>query len=71
MDQLGYALGGPADGTIDPDYVAFEAHVKAILKNFLEMKVKRIYVIIMHQGMEGGSRYQSKIQRWNFISRVS
>ncbi|MCZ6675848.1 MAG: creatininase family protein [Candidatus Poribacteria bacterium] len=48
----GYALGGPADGTIDPDYAAFGAHVKAILKNFLEMGFKKIYVIIMHQGME-------------------
>ena len=23
----GYALGGPADGTIDPDYAAFGGHV--------------------------------------------
>lgn len=67
----GYALGGPTDGTIDPDYVAFEAHVKAILKNFLEMNFKRIYVIIMHQVIGGDSRYQSRKQRWNFISRVS
>ena len=48
----GYALGGPADGTIDPDYAAFGAHVKAILKNFREMGFKKTYVIIMHQGME-------------------
>ncbi len=48
----GYALGGPADGTIDPDYAAFGGHVKAILKNFREMGFKTIYVIIMHQGME-------------------
>lgn len=48
----GYALGGPADGTIDPDYAAFGGHVKAILKNFREMGFKAIYVIIMHQGME-------------------
>ena len=48
----GYALGGPADGTIDPDYAAFGAHVKAILRNFLEMGFRKIYVIIMHQGME-------------------
>lgn len=47
----GYALGGPTDGTIDPDYVAFGANVKGILKNFIEMGFVRIYVIIMHQGM--------------------
>jgi creatinine amidohydrolase len=48
----GYALGGPEDGTIDPDYAAFSAYVKSILRNFLEMKFQRVYVIIMHQGME-------------------
>jgi len=48
----GYALGGPADGTIDPDYAAFGSYVKSILKNFRQMGFRRIYVIIMHQGME-------------------
>jgi creatinine amidohydrolase len=48
----GYALGGPADGTIDPDYPSFGAYVKSILRNFLEMGFKSIQVIIMHQGME-------------------
>ena len=48
----GYALGGPEDGTIDPDYDAFSAFVKTILHNFREMGFARIYVIIMHQGME-------------------
>ena len=48
----GYALGGPEDGTIDPDYDAFGSYVKSILRNFLEMGFGRIYVIIMHQGME-------------------
>ncbi|MBM3265760.1 MAG: creatininase family protein [candidate division Zixibacteria bacterium] len=48
----GYALGGPADGTIDPDYPSFGAYVKSILRNFLEMGFKSTYVIIMHQGME-------------------
>ena len=47
----GHALGSPADGTIDPDYPSFHGHVKAILHNFLEMGFKRIFVIIMHQGM--------------------
>ena len=49
----GYALGGPEDGTIDPDYNAFFAHVKAILDNFVQMGFKRVFVIIMHQGMGG------------------
>ena len=44
--------GGPEDGTIDPDYDAFGSYVKSILRNFLEMGFGRIYVIIMHQGME-------------------
>lgn len=48
----GYALGGPADGTIDPDYPAFGAYTKSILRNFLEMGFKFIHVVIMHQGME-------------------
>ena len=48
----GYALGGPADGTIDPDYAAFGGYVKSILKNFREMGFRKIYVVIMHQGME-------------------
>lgn len=48
----GYALGGPADGTIDPDYAAFGAYVKSILRNFREMGFAKIHVIIMHQGME-------------------
>lgn len=48
----GYALGGPADGTIDPDYDAFGAFVKSILRNFREMGFRRIYAIVMHQGME-------------------
>ena len=49
----GYALGAPADGTIDPNYDAFGRHVKAILRNFIEMGFKRIFVLIMHQGMGG------------------
>lgn len=49
----GYALGGPADGTIDPDYESFGTYTKSILRNFLEMGFKSIYVLIMHQGMEG------------------
>ena len=48
----GYALGGPEDGTIDPDYESFGSYVKSILRNFLEMGFQHIYVIIMHQGME-------------------
>lgn len=48
----GFALGAPANGTIDPDYTAFGGYVKSILKNFIEMGFTRIYVIIMHQGME-------------------
>jgi creatinine amidohydrolase len=47
----GYALGAPADGTIDPDYDAFGGYVKSILRNFLEMGFARVVVIIMHQGM--------------------
>lgn len=49
----GYALGGPADGTIDPDYDAFGGHVKTILRNFIEMGFQRVLVLIMHQGMGG------------------
>ena len=49
----GYALGGPEDGTIDPDYDAFGRYVKSILKNFREMGFRRIYVLVMHQGMDG------------------
>ena len=48
-----YALGGPADGTIDPDYLGFEILSKSILRNFLEMGFRKTYVNIMHQGMEG------------------
>lgn len=48
-----WALGGPADGTIDPDYDGFHRLVKSVLRNFLEMGFKRVVVIIMHQGMEG------------------
>ena len=48
----GYALGGPQDGTIDPDYDAFGRYVKSILKNFREMGFRKIYVPIMHQGMD-------------------
>lgn len=47
----GYALGSPAEGTIDPDYDAHAAFVKSILSNFLQMGFRRIYVPIMHQGM--------------------
>jgi creatinine amidohydrolase len=49
----GYALGGPAEGTIDPDYDGFHRHVKGVLRNFLEMGFRRVFVIIMHQGMGG------------------
>ena len=49
----GYALGGPADGTIDPDYDAFGGLAKSILRNFIEMGFRKTYVIIMHQGMGG------------------
>ena len=49
----GYALGGPADGTIDPDYDAFGGLAKSILRNFVEMGFRKTYVIIMHQGMGG------------------
>ena len=49
----GYALGGPEDGTIDPDYEGFNKHVKGVFRNFLEMGFKRIVVVIMHQGMGG------------------
>ena len=48
----GYALGGPADGTIDPDYDAFARLVKSILRNFVAMGFRKAYVIIMHQGMD-------------------
>ncbi len=50
--HTGYCLGGPADGTIDPDYTAFGDYVKSILRNLLEMKFRRVFVVIMHQGME-------------------
>ncbi len=49
----GYCLGGPAMGTIDPDYMGFEILSKSILKNFVEMGFRKTYVNIMHQGMEG------------------
>ena len=49
----GYALGGPAEGTIDPDYDGFYRHVKGVLRNFLEMGFRRVVVLIMHQGMSG------------------
>ena len=49
----GYCLGGPAAGTIDPDYMGFEVLSKSILKNFVEMGFRKTYVNIMHQGMEG------------------
>ena len=49
----GYALGGPADGTIDPDYDSFGRLAKSILCNFIEMGFRKTYVIIMHQGMGG------------------
>ena len=52
----GYALGGPADGTIDPDYDAFGGLAKSILRNFIEMGFRKTYVIIMHQGMGGPPR---------------
>ena len=49
----GYALvGGLPEGTIDPDYDGFYRNVKGILRNFLEMRFKRIVIIIMHQGMD-------------------
>ena len=48
----GYALGGPVDGTIDPDYASFEPYVKGILRNFLAMGFRKTYVVIMHQGMD-------------------
>jgi creatinine amidohydrolase/Fe(II)-dependent formamide hydrolase-like protein len=48
----GYALGGPEEGTIDPDYASFGLYVKSILKNFRQMGFRKIYVPIMHQGME-------------------
>ncbi len=47
----GYALGGPRDGTLDPDYDAFGKYVKSILRNFLDMGFARVHVMIMHQGM--------------------
>lgn len=47
----GYALGGPEEGTIDPDYDAHFAFVKSILDNYLQMGFGRIYMPIMHQGM--------------------
>ncbi len=49
----GYALGGPGDGTIDPDYDSFGRYVKSILRNFVEMGFRKTYVIVMHQGMGG------------------
>ena len=49
----GYALGGPADGTIDPDYDAFAHLVKSILHNFIAMGFRKTYIIITHQGMDG------------------
>ena len=49
----GYALGGPQEGTIDPDYDSFHGHAKAVLRNLLEMGFKRVIVVIMHQGMSG------------------
>ena len=40
----GYALGGPEDGTIDPDYDSFGRYVKSILNNFITMGFKKTYV---------------------------
>ncbi len=51
--NTGYALGGPRDGTIDPDWEGFGRFVKSVLRNFLEMGFMRIFVPVMHQGMEG------------------
>ena len=51
--MTGFALGGPADGTIEPDHRGLELFSKSILDNFLEMGFRKIYVNIMHQGMEG------------------
>src|ERR1051326_8116907 len=48
----GYAVSGPELGTIDPDYAAFGALVKSVLRAFCEMGFRTIVVIIMHQGME-------------------
>ena len=45
----GYALGGPADGTIDPDYDAFSSLAKSILCNFIEMGFRKTWSS-MHQG---------------------
>jgi creatinine amidohydrolase len=48
----GYAVSGPAMGTIDPDYASFEPHVKSVLRAICEMGFATIVVIIMHQGMD-------------------
>jgi creatinine amidohydrolase len=49
----GYAVSGPAQGTIDVDYVSFGQYSKSVLRAFCEMNFRTIIVIIMHQGMEG------------------
>lgn len=49
----GYALSGPAQGTIDVDYESFGRYSKSILRAFCEMGFRTIVIIIMHQGMEG------------------
>ncbi len=72
-----YALGGPPEGTINPDYEGFHRHVKGVLRNFLEMGFKRVFVMVVHQGLGGpmaqsfskaaseltGERYLEKLPR--------
>ena len=44
-----YAVGGPEGGSVDVDATNFQAHVKDVLRAFLEMGWRRIAVVIHHQ----------------------
>ena len=48
-----YAVAGPEAGTVNVDNARLTAHVKDVLRGFLEMGFRRITVVIHHQ-YEGG-----------------
>ncbi len=49
----GWAVSGPEWGTVDVDGNRFYLFVKDVLRSFLLMGWRRIFVIVHHQGMEG------------------
>jgi len=49
----GWAVSGPELGTMDMDGNVFYGYVKEVLRSFLLMGWRRIFVIIHHQGMDG------------------